>query len=46
MSGIKEDLRLTKQVNKQKQLISGDFSEGTQTASNRISVLNVANAVL
>ena len=35
---------ITKQINKQKQLISGDFSEGSQDASNCITVLNGANA--
>jgi predicted PurR-regulated permease PerM len=35
---------ITKQINKQKQVISGDFSEGTQDASNCIAVLNGANA--
>ena len=35
---------ITKQINKQKQLISGFFSEGTQDASNCIAVLNGANA--
>jgi hypothetical protein len=35
---------ITKQINKQKQLISGDFSEGSQDASNCIAVLNGANA--
>jgi outer membrane receptor protein involved in Fe transport len=35
---------ITKQINKQKQVISGDFSEGTQTASNCIAVLNGPNA--
>ena len=35
---------ITKQINKQKQLISGDFSEGTQDASNCIAVANGANA--
>src|SRR5918912_748506 len=35
---------ITKQINKQKQLISGDFSEGTQDADNCIAVLNGANA--
>jgi hypothetical protein len=37
-------ITITKQVNKQKQVISGDFSEGTQDASNCIAVLNGANA--
>jgi hypothetical protein len=35
---------ITKQINKQKQTITGDFSEGTQDASNCIAVLNGANA--
>jgi hypothetical protein len=35
---------VTIQINKQKQKISGDFSEGTQTADNCIAVLNGANA--
>ena len=35
---------ITKQINKQKQIISGDFSEGTQTWSNCITTLNGANA--
>jgi len=35
---------ITKQINKQKQVISGDFNEGTQEASNCIAVLNGANA--
>jgi hypothetical protein len=35
---------ITKQINKQKQSISGFFSEGTQDASNCIAVLNDANA--
>jgi hypothetical protein len=35
---------ITKQENKQKQSISGDFSEGEQSASNCIAVLNGANA--
>ncbi len=35
---------ITKQINKQKQKISGDFSEGIQNADNCIAVLNGANA--
>ena len=35
---------ITKQINKQKQLISGDGSEGIQNADNCIAVLNGANA--
>ena len=35
---------ITKQINKQRQVISGDFSEGTQDSSNCIAVLNGANA--
>ncbi len=35
---------ITKQENKQLQIIKGDHSEGTQTASNCIAVLNGANA--
>jgi hypothetical protein len=35
---------VTIQVNKQKQKISGDFSFGSQDASNCIAVLNGANA--
>ena len=35
---------ITKQINKQKQVISGDFSEGTRDADNCIAVLNGANA--
>ena len=35
---------ITKQINKQKQIIKGDFSEGEQSASNCIAVLNGANA--
>jgi ABC-type phosphate transport system substrate-binding protein len=35
---------ITKQVNKQKQKISGDGSEGIQNADNCIAVLNGANA--
>jgi hypothetical protein len=35
---------ITKQINKQKQVISGDDSTGTQDASNCIAVLNGANA--
>ena len=37
-------ITITKQVNEQKQVISGDFSEGTEDASNCIAVLNGANA--
>ena len=32
---------ITKQINKQKQKISGDNSEGEQNASNCIAVLNI-----
>ena len=35
---------ITKQINKQKQKISGDGSEGIQNADNCIAVLNGANA--
>jgi hypothetical protein len=35
---------ITKQINKQKQAISGDGSFGSQDASNCIAVLNGANA--
>ena len=35
---------ITKQINKQKQSISGFFSFGSQDASNCIAVLNGANA--
>jgi hypothetical protein len=35
---------ITKQVNKQKQKISGFFSEGEQSASNCITVLSGSNA--
>jgi hypothetical protein len=35
---------ITKQINKQKQSISGFFSEGTQDASNCITVLSGSNA--
>jgi len=35
---------VTIQVNKQLQVIKGDHSEGTQTASNCIAVVNGANA--
>jgi hypothetical protein len=35
---------ITKQISKQRQVISGDFSEGTQDSSNCIAVLNGANA--
>jgi hypothetical protein len=35
---------ITKQINKQKQVISGDGSFGSQDASNCIAVLNGANA--
>ena len=35
---------ITKQVNKQKQVLSGFVTEGTQDASNCIAVLNGANA--
>ena len=34
----------TKQINKQKQVLSGFVTEGTQDASNCIAVLNGANA--
>ena len=35
---------ITKQINKQKQSVSGFFSEGSQTADNCIAVANGANA--
>ena len=35
---------ITKQINKQKQSISGFFSEGEQSASNCITVLSGSNA--
>jgi hypothetical protein len=35
---------ITKQINKQKQIIKGDFSEGEQSASNCITVLSGSNA--
>ena len=35
---------ITKQVNKQKQVLSGFVTEGSQDASNCIAVLNDANA--
>ena len=35
---------ITKQVNKQKQVLSGFVTEGSQDASNCIAVLNGANA--
>ena len=37
-------ITITKQVNKQKQVLSGEFSEGTRNADNCIAVLNGANA--
>jgi hypothetical protein len=35
---------ITKQINKQKQIIKGDNSEGEQSASNCITVLSGSNA--
>ena len=35
---------ITKQINKQKQVLSGFVTEGSQTADNCIAVLNGANA--
>ena len=35
---------ITKQINKQKQVLSGFVTEGSQDASNCIAVLNGANA--
>jgi hypothetical protein len=43
-STFKETMISAIQVNKQLQVIKGDHSEGTQTASNCIAVVNGANA--